>query len=327
MASGKTYPWMPDFFIVGAMKSGTTTLHDVLAQHPGIFVPDPEIFFFDIDDFRLHAPFFIHDGRNWRDFDFERDFERNLEWYASFFRRARAGQVIGEDSTTYFASEQAPERIKRLNPDARIVVMLRDPAERTYSAYWHFVRFGRAFFDFERSLQYWPQPFVDQSYYLQHLKRWRLAFPADQIHVVVLERLLEDRARVIRDACNFVGVADQAPAGATERHGKKGRAHRFPALALWRNRLLWRFGDDVWTQHLPRPTSPPPRRPLAVRAALRLHRRVNPEVADIPPMRAETRRFLNRLFERENRGLDELIGVDLARYWYRDPGPAASARR
>lgn len=128
---------LPDFIIAGAMKAGTTSLHHILKHHKHVFLPEDEIFFFDLDDIQQHPDFFMDARGKWIFHDYERHYQDYLEWYSSFFESADDGQVIGDDSTTYMASRKAPQRIARLLPDVKLIFMLRDPVVRAYSHYWH----------------------------------------------------------------------------------------------------------------------------------------------------------------------------------------------
>lgn len=314
--SRKTQSWVPDFFIVGAMKCGTTTLHHALAQHADIFIPDAEIFFFDIDDYIQHPIFFPYEDGQWGDQDYVADFDRNLGWYRQFFEAAEPGQVIGEDSTTYLASPKAPARIAALNPDARILIMLRDPADRAYSAYWHLLRYGRAEHSFEHTLLLNPESLLSRSDYLPQLQRYYELFPAEQIRVVLFEEYVANPAAVLTDILGFLGVSPEVSDGMTGQHSNAGRVPRYPWLARLRNRLLWRLESRHFYAHLP--DAPPRPRDTWLHLLDRLHRRVNPAVRKAPKMHSETRRFLNRLFRRECAGLDELIDRDLNRYWFRE---------
>ncbi len=78
----------PDFIIAGAMKSGTTSLHHILANHPEIFIPDKEISFYDIDDFVQHPDFFFFNHDSWSHPKLEDRLEDYFEWYESFFDNA-----------------------------------------------------------------------------------------------------------------------------------------------------------------------------------------------------------------------------------------------
>ncbi|MFA5938147.1 MAG: sulfotransferase [Sinimarinibacterium sp.] len=318
-ATGKRYPWIPDFFIAGAMKCGTSSLHVILDRHPGIFIPHGELFFFDLDDMLEHPDFFPWDGREWADRDFEGRLDEYATWFERYFAQRRPDQLIGEDSTTYLASARAPARIARFNPDARIVVMLRDPASRTYSNYWHLLRYGRVFHDFEDSLRLQPGDLISRSLYKQQLEHWLTYFPRERIHIVLLEELNASPAQTIADVCRFLGVSGSVPEDALALHWNRGDTPRFPRLQMWRNRLMWRRDTRMFLPRLP--GTPPAESALAhsvARLTDRIHRKINPLRGRPPPMRPATRAFLNRYFERENRGLDEIVGKDLARWWYRN---------
>jgi hypothetical protein len=320
MNRSKKYPWVPDFFIIGAMKCGTTTMHEVLARHPAIFIPRGEIFFYDIDDFEQHPDFFAYDGKAWRDFDFERNLEEYTAWYSGFFQAAKPGQLIGEDSTTYLASSRAAVRIAGFNPAAKLIVMLRDPASRTYSNYWHLVRYGRALHGFEDSLRLWPGSLIQRSLYHEQLSHYLRYFPRSSIHVVLLEELVAEPQRVIGDTCRFLGVDQDLPDDALSMHYNRGDAPRSLRLRLWRNRLLWRRDMDIFSDRLPPVSAVTARRQLSwwLGGALnRAHRWLNPTLRRPPPMNPGTRAFLNELFRRENQGLNALLDRDLGQWWYK----------
>src|SRR4051794_39226328 len=108
---------LPTFYIVGAMKSGTSALHQAVAAHPAVFMSTPK---------ELH--FFVED-RNW---------SRGVEWYADQFAAANGASAVGEASVTYtqmpFRAGVA-ERIAQLTPNARIIYLVRHPVERMLSHY------------------------------------------------------------------------------------------------------------------------------------------------------------------------------------------------
>src|SRR5512139_536133 len=162
---------LPDFIIIGAPKCGTSALHLILAHHPGVFIPDLEVYFFDVDDISIHPEFFQRrDGFTLHDFD--RDLDTYLDWYRSLFAGAAPGQLVGEDSTTYLASRRAPERIARLLPSVRLIAMLRDPVARAYSNYWHNVRRARTARSFEETLRLEPGSLLTRGFYAEQLARY-----------------------------------------------------------------------------------------------------------------------------------------------------------
>ena len=301
------------------MKCGTTSLHDILASHPDVFIPRNELFFFDIDDVEQHPDFFVHTPHGWTDHDFEAHFDAYLAWYAKFFQAARPGQILGEDSTTYIASAKTPERIARLLPRVKIIIMLRDPASRAYSQYWHLVRTGRAVYSFENCLQYTPGMLIQRSLYQPQIEKYLSLFPPDRIKIVLFEEFVQDMLPVVLDVCRFLGVHDELDVTALKTHRHPARLPRSVRLQLLRNLLLRSRTHQAYTGRLasvPNPTPSPPG--LFVRAFDKCYRIINPlGRRKVPPMKPATREFLNKLFARENAGLSKLIGKNVEEYWYR----------
>lgn len=113
---------VPDFFIIGAPKSGTTALSEYLRTHPGVFFCQPkEPFFYSAD--------YAHRGRI-----------GDRDDYLALFAQAPAGALLGEGSTWYLRSEVAVPRILADNPNARFIVMLREPASMLRSLHEHLLR-------------------------------------------------------------------------------------------------------------------------------------------------------------------------------------------
>ena len=303
---------LPHFIIGGAMKSGTSSLHHLLAALPGVFIPDAEVFFFDIDDFEQHPDFFVGPNGEWQVPAYERDFEAYRAWYASFFADAPSGAIIGEDSTTYLAARRAPQRINALLPDVRMVFLLRDPADRTYSHYWHLVRSGRATRRFEAMLRHDPGTLVQRSRYLEQARRYLATFPPERLLFLLFEELVAHPLAVLGRVTRFLDLPapDALP---TSPHRNPARVPRSLRLQLIRNRLLERRAARRFAAPLPGTGG----RRSASRAAGRQPGRLALRVGRPPPMAPETRRALNELFAAENAGLDTLLGLDLDRHWYR----------
>lgn len=307
---------LPDFIIGGAMKCGTSTLHQMLGELPDVFIPEPEIYYFSIDDIEQHPEFFVGPKGGWVDRDFDARRDEYLPWYASFFADAPAGASIGEDSTSYLHSARCVSRIRELLPAVKLVFLLRDPAARTYSHYWHLVRTGRATESFEGTLRHAPGTLFQRSQYREQAARYLSAFPAEQVKFVLFEDLVERNEETVREVIGFLGLTQPAALPAVA-HRNPARVPRSITAQLWRNRL---FRDRVVNRfrgHLPGTSRPTGAGEQAVRGrfarwSLRSDRRP-------PPMRADTHRFLNALFRRDNAGLSEVIGADVERRWYREP--------
>ncbi len=106
----------PDFFFIGAGKSGTSSIFNVLKLHPGIFLPD------------IKEPNFFNDSRL-------RPEQKHIsqEKYIALYKKAEDHQLLGDFSTRYFICSQAPQNIFMANKNAKILIILRDPLERAYS--------------------------------------------------------------------------------------------------------------------------------------------------------------------------------------------------
>ncbi|HET6745796.1 MAG TPA: sulfotransferase, partial [Candidatus Limnocylindria bacterium] len=230
-------PRLPDFIIGGAMKSGTTSLHHMLNAQPGVFIPDAEIFFFDVDDFEQHPDFFTDRSGRWISHDFGADGAGYLDAYASRFGLAPDGALIGEDSTTYLASRRAPERIARMLPAVRMIFVLRDPASRTYSHYWHLMRTGRATASFETMLRHQPGTMIQRSLYREQVARYLAVLPREQIHVVAFERLVSEPMGVLAEVGRFLGLTEVQEVPTDAVHRNRAQVPRVLALQRLANRI------------------------------------------------------------------------------------------
>ena len=307
---------VPDFIIIGAAKCGTTSLHHILVQHEQVFIPDREVYFFDVDDFEQHTDFFTHGGQ-FSFHDFDRDFETYADWYQDFFRDARPGQLIGEDSTTYLASERAPARIARLLPNVRLVAMLRDPVARAYSHYWHNVRAGYATHTFEKTLRYNTGNLLRRGYYFEQLERYRPLLDSGQLLVLFFEDFVADTDGTIERVCAHIGLPEAPELVDIDTRQNAGSHPWFLPGRLWMNstfRPLFakrrRIPNTPGYQSLgaaPRPV--PGRRSFVDRIGAFLPKR------RVPPIRPETRTFLEQTFRRENAGLSELLDTDVSARW------------
>lgn len=308
----------PDFIIAGAMKCGTTSLHYILDSHPDIFIPGGEIHFFNIDDHIQSPDFFVYDGKKWYYPHFEEKVDEYLDWYESFFKNSGENQLLGEDSTAYLSSEIAPKRIARFNPKAKIIVMLRDPASRTYSHYWHLLRTGRAVWNFEDSLQVSPSNLIQRSLYKEQIEHFFRILPNTDFHFILFEEFIQDRQAVLEGVCQFLGVsADRLSPKAINTRFNPALIPRSIRLQIWRNRLLRLRANYGYTNHI---LEVPGRKSISTGVFSRifdgLHSIVNPQKQTKPPkMKPETREFLNYYFAKANQGLSDLIGKDVDAYW------------
>lgn len=311
---------LPEFIIIGAQKCGTSSLHALLDHHPGLFLPRGEIFFFDVDDVEQHPDFFVQTRQGWTRHDWEADLSTYLRWYRGFFGAAAPGQMLGEDSTTYLASRLAPARIRALLPEARLVVLLRDPVRRAYSAYWHNVAAGRVCSSFERELRDHGPGLLDKGRYDEQLDRYLAHFPREQVQVLLFDDFVAEPQRTVDHVCRFLGVEPVSISG-VETHRNAARPPLWVPARLAANRLLGRFLRKSYSRAIP---NMPGYRPgsLYLRAkgspwADRLDEAVTSlwPRKRYPPMRSGTRAFLQHVYWPHVAHLSEQLGRDLLTLW------------
>ncbi len=206
---------MPNFIIIGAGKSGTTALYRYLDQHPQVYMsPVKETNFFALEgkraDFRdPSAPQRIN---SWS--------VTQLEDYEALFDGASGETALGEASPLYLYDARAPGRIQHYVPDAKLIAVLRNPAERAHSAFTHLVRDGlEPYADFGRALAQEDQRVADHwswiwhykrmGFYYEQLKRYFDTFGRDQISVYLYEDLKADPTNVVVDIFRSLGVDPQ----------------------------------------------------------------------------------------------------------------------
>jgi len=202
------------------------------------------------------------------------------------------------------------------------VFALRDPVDRAYSHYWHRVRTGREVLGFERALERRPGNMYRWSLYRDCLERYFRAFDREQIHIVIFEEYVHKPERVIERLADFLDLS--APPEEANTHRNRSTLPLAPSVQRTVN-WLRQFGPGMWfVDHLPEmPGGAPGIYEEMGASEILLHAlaagadRVLDRLPQVgyPEMDPATRRFLERTFARENRGLGELIGRGLSEYW------------
>ena len=312
--------YLPNFIIGGAMKSGTSTLHTILAQHPKIFLPVEEVGFFDIDNIVEHFDFNFFDKKKkqWVFQDMETHPKALWEWYGDKFKPG-AGKLCGEDSTTYITSELAAQRIALQDKEIKVLFMLRQPSKRAYSNYHHLLRSGIVAHTFEDTLQFNPQLILKRSLYKQQLEAYYKHLPKEQIKVIVFEDLVAAPKKVITEVCEFLDVdVDEFEASVFTTHANKGRLPLFFGVQRWKNLFSRGFGNSFYLKILPvkAPVSVV-RRFVPAKIINRVSGVFNPlREKKAPAMNPGTKTYLDTYFSKELQGLDELTGQEILSKWF-----------
>jgi hypothetical protein len=189
----------PNLFIIGAMKCGTTSLHECLGQHPEIFMTS----FKEPQYFAPHRK--KHHGVWGQGGDLP---EPGVEWYLKLFEGAGDAQFAGESSTSYTKEPWmtgCAERIHAFNPDARLIYLMRDPVERALSHYWYNVRGGsesRPPLDAIRE----DEQYVAFGDYARQLRPYYKRFGTEAVHLLTLEELVGRPTETLDRLCRWLGV-------------------------------------------------------------------------------------------------------------------------
>lgn len=197
----------PDFVIIGTQRGGTTSLHAYLRAHPDIETPAKK---------EIH---FLTDR-----------FERGAEWYIGQFPATiPAGSLVGEATPYALFHPRAPQRLYEIAPNARIIVLLRNPVDRAYSHYLHERARGHESLSFEAAIAAEPErlreleeqlasgelpasdvhkraSYVARGRYARQLERWFTVFPQNQLLIAQSEDLYGDPAAATRRVTDFLGI-------------------------------------------------------------------------------------------------------------------------
>jgi hypothetical protein len=286
---------LPDFLIIGAYKAGTTSLHSYLGQHPQIHMSAVKETRYltwrgqqavPLDPLALRA--------------FPWPVKTLPDYEAQFEGAVASAQLCGETSPCYLAfPRQSIRGIKAVVPEAKLIVVLREPVARAYSSFLGLVRNGREeCFDFHRTLEYErdgvtrrrdgsPRLNMAESFYFESLSAYFEHFPTEQILVCLYEDWDAAEPKLLTRVLRFLGVDDRFQPAMDKRLNRAGwpRSRRF-------HRLLHS-----------------PRLPLDGRARRVLGRLNN---TTCPPMRPEDRVFLQQLFREDVLKTQALVGRDLS---------------
>jgi hypothetical protein len=201
---------LPNLLIIGAPKCGTTALYDSLSTHPEIYMSREK-----------EPKFFLSPSEQKRNQSLGFNCITDLQEYTDLFAGAGDRKVVGEGSTSYLGSKQAPFKIKELLHEVKLVAILRDPISRAYSHYNYFVQCGierdRDFLAVMRKLiangtdEQSHQYYVRASLYYQSLERYYSCFDRDQIKLYLYEEFFADFKRRWTDLAAFLDIGPTSP--------------------------------------------------------------------------------------------------------------------
>jgi len=223
---------LPEFLGLGTQKGGTTTLQRLLEQHPQVYLPLSK----ELQYFTLH-------------------YSQGEAWYRQQFKAAAPEQSSGEITPYYLFHPMAPQRIKALLPAVKLIVLLRDPVERTLSQLAHSRRLGLEPLELEQALAAEPMrlrgaevalaspdgrhkshqehSYVARSRYEKQLHEYLKYFPAEQLFIRRSEDLFNQPKRVWQELLRFLNLDDMPlPVEGRQAHVDSGELQQLPAHSL-----------------------------------------------------------------------------------------------
>ena len=296
---------LPNFLIVGAAKSGTSSLHNYLNQHPQVFMPsynkegmkvkEPRFLIKDLVQHRLHNGIWT------------------FEEYQSLFDDVKDEKAIGESTVLYlYYYKHAIKNIKHyLGEDVKIIIMLRNPADRAYSAFQHVSRGFKENNSFEKSLEIEKgrmereenlTPMVmykEMGMYYEMVKAYMESFK--NIHIIFYEDFRDKIESEMNKTYNFLGISNNIEIDFTTKHnvgGKRWKDEKMKHVFMKDNPM-----KSILKSVLPEKLSKGMRNKL-----------VNASTNKVEPMKGETRKGLNDYFRQDVKKLSELLNKDL-QHW------------
>lgn len=209
---------MPNFYILGAAKSGTTTLYHYLNQHPQVFMsPIKETNFFA---FQGEKPTFKGVKVNKSTVSYQQEIITDLSLYRQQFSAVNKEIAIGESCPSYLYIPKAAENIKRHTPQAKLIVILRNPIERAYSNFLHNIRDRSEYYDdFSEGIEaesgrindgwWWGFHYVRVGLYYEQVKRYFDLFDRSQVKVYLFDQLKNNEQLLLNDICQFLEIEYQ----------------------------------------------------------------------------------------------------------------------
>lgn len=286
---------LPNFLIIGAEKTATTWLAKCIGEHPNVFMADEK---------ELH--FF-----NYR-------YESGLVWYEAHFNGWSGQAVIGEATPGYIYSPDAPGRIKAILGDqVKLIVSLRHPVDRAYSAFGQYMRQGKIppTTDFQKSLQEEALHLRRRGCYVADLKRYLAFFPRENLSILIYEEVKKNNLKSLINCFAFLGVDSQFIPESLNIRANKGTDVR-----LFHGRLIaLRRYLAAKTELLPNKLRQP---------ALEIGRWIYknlilerlPKQNFYEPPNPELRQELLQDFMADIRQLEDLLGRDLSIWYASTPG-------
>jgi len=191
----------PNFFIIGAPKAGTSSLYAYLNDIPGIYMSP------------IKEPNYFSRGTFSDDHSLKPI--RDKKKYLELFKGVKDEKIIGEASPSYLADPDAPKLIHEVSPDAKILISLRDPVDRTFSNYLMLRRVGILKSSFLKELEISLQDeedkiknkiILERGLYFNNIKRYFGFFGKENVKIIFFENFIKNEKEIVEDILKFLNI-------------------------------------------------------------------------------------------------------------------------
>ncbi len=275
-----------DFFGIGVQKSATSWIFKVLEDHPGIRCAERS------ENKELN--FFNH------------HFDKGYLFYHKGFEFG--SWKTGEFSTLYFYDKNVPKRMFDYNPDAKLIVSFRNPADRAYSQHLHEIKQGRVprhLYRFSDALQYNPS-YLEMGKYASHIEHYLYYFSPDNIHCILFDDICSCPGKVIKQLYRFIGVDENfVPDSAS---GKIYSSHTYKSREIEKilnasSMIIRKFFGRLFHRAIIRTNIP---------NRIRSHNKKMFDDTTVPLLTKDEKRIIWDILSKDINCLSHLIGRDLS---------------
>lgn len=272
-----------DFIGIGAQKSATSWIDKCLREHPEIYIPPQK---------ELHF--------------FNRNFEKGLDYFKSFFKDVPKNLKKGEITPEYINKLEVAERIYKHFPQVKLIACLRNPIDRAYSQY-NFSKRSWPDENFEQVLQNYSD-IREKGFYCKQLKQYLRFFPKEQTLILIYEDIKKDPLKFIQKIYAFLGVNENFVPQSLYKKVNTGKwIIHFPKTRKFLHRVSW---GKTFLNFL---------RKLKIdklELAIRTKRIEKIKKLNIRPkeIKKETRQFVRNIYNNDIKNLEKLIGRNLS-FW------------
>lgn len=296
----------PNFFIIGSVKCGTTTLYSYLQKSPQVFMPvqkEPHYFIREVHDLSYQGP---------NDDDFFVKYPKSLIEYERLFRDAESEELVGEASTMYMVYQDVANKLFEYSPEAKIIAIIRNPIERAFSHYLHHIREGTVVAksfkeairdELEGKRDTWaPQRrYIEVGRYADQLNRYLKVFPRNQVLILKFDDFIAAPNKVLSKASKFLGIDNIFH----EKEIKKHNASGVPKIDILHSFYLksLRFSRKTFPFLTHSPLS---------KLRKKIDNTYRNNFLKKPEMDKATRELLTQIYQKEVEKIHEITGFNLS---------------